>query len=846
MIISQMRYSYCSYFLRRRNLSTRSRSSSSPNNNFNSESSSLVSGFDADSTLSSLKIKRPSLSDDSSNLVFKQISSIFYGGELVKRPGSEKIDGEKEFERTPKISWLSNISQSNTYLRRKEPSREKKQKCMFELSQRSRFDRLIEICAKVLGTGATIELFGKVGREPGLKGYTTLIEMCIDRARGTDDDDIATEEMGKVFHLFKSMREQGLDLAEQAYRPLLLYIIDTCLVEEFHFFCNVIKDENPSSLARLGYYEMMLWLRVNNEEKIQGLCDYILENDDEDASNLRESYLLALCESERKKQILDLLEIIDIKKLSSTESVSQIFQALGRLLLEPVAEKFLLDFKTCESYLLALCESERKKQILDLLEIIDIKKLSSTESVSQIFQALGRLLLEPVAEKFLLDFKTCEGLGIAFLFKFLPFAEFTEIFLRIADHEADNITNFIASYTINIPNVSVEDLFIIFKDLHQRLDVSPSSSSYEKLILRSCALLKVPTALDIVDEMCEASLILSTEVLHSILQTCEETCQYDLVHRVLSTICRFKLETNDEILRCMIDLFLKMKDHQGAYKMLDYLEEINLKPTASMYNVIMAECFREKNIRDGVRVLEHMQNADVKADSQTFSYLISNSETEEDIVKYYEELKQSGVKATKQIFIALINAYAACGQLEKAKQVVLDPLIPVKSLNQIKSVLVSVLASHGQLPEALLIYEEIKEAGFTLEPKDIMNIIERTHSDGELDRLLLLLEELNDTDYWNGACGRIILYCILNNHLSSAVDLCKLLKDKFQNDELVMDVLFDKVFSPIELVESESRHLHTSLEFLSEMKDKHGLLLTQECFDLLSARANTTDLHKAD
>jgi len=41
----------------------------------------------------------------------------------------------------------------------------------------------------------------------------------------------------------------------------------------------------------------------------------------------------------------------------------------------------------------------------------------------------------------------------------------------------------------------------------------------------------------------------------------------------------------------------------------------------------------QKNISDGVRVLEHMQCADVKPDSQTFSYLISNSETEEDIVK---------------------------------------------------------------------------------------------------------------------------------------------------------------------------------------------------------------------
>lgn len=32
-------------------------------------------------------------------------------------------------------------------------------------------------------------------------------------------------------------------------------------------------------------------------------------------------------------------------------------------------------------------------------------------------------------------------------------------------------------------------------------------------------------------------------------------------------------------------------------------------------------------------------------------------------------MKQSGIQFTKQIFMALIHAYAACGQFEKAKQV---------------------------------------------------------------------------------------------------------------------------------------------------------------------------------
>lgn len=92
--------------------------------------------------------------------------------------------------------------------------------------------------------------------------------------------------------------------------------------------------------------------------------------------------------------------------------------------------------------------------------------------------------------------------------------------------------------------------------------------------------------------------------------------------------------------------------------------------------------------------------------------------------------------------------------------------------------------------------------------------------------MLLLLEKLNHTTYWNDACCRIILCCIWNKRLrfvfilyftsidsfhlkniifyslmfvlysvSFAIDLCKLLKNKLQIDELVMKVLFHKVSS---------------------------------------------------
>ncbi|XP_028807755.1 pentatricopeptide repeat-containing protein At4g04790, mitochondrial isoform X2 [Neltuma alba] len=562
--------------------------------------------------------------------------------------------------------------------------------------------------------------------------------------------------MSKAFRFFRLMREQGYELREQTYSPFLVYLIDMGMVEEFQLFCEVLKDENPSSVSRLGYYEMMLWLRVDNKEKIQDLCNSIAVNDGTDSSGLGENYLLAFCESDWKEGLLQLLEIVDITKLSSTESATSIFKSLGRLSLESYAEKFLSAFKTC-------------------------------------------------------------------------------------DDEANNVTNFIASYTVSLPNLAVEDVILKFKDLHQKLEVSPSSSSYAKLIVYACDLLEVHSALKIVCEMCEAGLTLSTEVLNSILRSVEETCEYNLVHWIYSLISHYHLKPNCETFRCMINMCTRMKDFESAAKMLDDLEEMNLKPTSSMYNAIMAGYFREKNVDDALRVLECMKNAGVKPDSGTFNHLIGNSKTEEDITKYYEEMLSS-CQPTKQTFVALVTAYAACGQLEKAKQVVLDPAIPPKSLNEIKCALLSTLASHGQLSDSIHIYEEIKESGNTLEPKAVISLIEgHIKSDGELDILFLLLKELTDPDYWVDGCSRIIMFCVENKHLSSAVDLIKQLNDKVQDNELLMEVLLDQVFSKI--ASSESTDLKFGLDLYWLIRKVLGIVPSRQCLDfLLTACANAKDL----
>jgi len=52
-----------------------------------------------------------------------------------------------------------------------------------------------------------------------------------------------------------------------------------------------------------------------------------------------------------------------------------------------------------------------------------------------------------------------EGSSIIFLFKFVAckVKDFHDGFFRDADHDADNISNFIVSYAVGIPNLAVRN-----------------------------------------------------------------------------------------------------------------------------------------------------------------------------------------------------------------------------------------------------------------------------------------------------------------------------------------------------------------------------------------------------
>ncbi|KAJ6423265.1 hypothetical protein OIU84_024246 [Salix udensis] len=627
------------------------------------------------SSLPGLKLEESNFEESVANPTMQDIAKIINDGVKFNTPDSEEAEDEELVKKALEIPWLSRLKNNNIGMLRKDISRERKQKWVFTYSQVNHINRIVDTCADKLGTDNAMEVFGKLGRETGLKEFNALMKKHIEQCRETDDESVAMKHISAALQLLKSMKEQGFLIGEETY----------------------------------GYYDMLLYIGINDEEKIQELCNYICIDDGDNNISLRENYLLALCESDQKNYLLQLLETMDITKFSSLGHLTSIFKSLGRLSLESFAKKFLLVLKS-------------------------------------------------------------------------------------GDYGAEDISTLIFSYATSIPNLAVEDVVSKFKTLHTILKMSPSSTSYEKLIVYSCNLLKVHLALDIVDQMCKEGLTVSINTIHSILNATEESLNFNLVRRIYSLIYQLHLTPNNETFRSMISLSVKMKDFEGAYGLLDDLKKLNLAPTASMYNAIMGGYFREKNIRGALMVLKQMKLADVKPDSSSYSYLISNCNNEEEIIKYYEEMK--------------------------AKQVLLDKDFPIKNLNEIRSVLVSALASHGQMTDALSVYEEMKQAGSNLEPKAVISLIEHVDSEGQQSRLLKLLEELDDPNYWVDGCFRVILYCICNKDLRSAVYLLKQLKHRFSDDELAMEVLFDEIFSQV--AETEPADVQIGMDLLQAIKDELG------------------------
>lgn len=188
------------------------------------------------------------------------------------------LEWDDEFEEADKagnviiMPWLSRLTNNTISILRKDVSRDKKHNVSFKKTQTNRYDRMLKLCATAIGSYAAIEIFGKLGRESGPNEYNALVQNCIKKARDTTDEDVSLQEISIAYKILKMARERGVGLREETYEHILMYLVDFGMVEEFFFFHRLFRDDKPESVPLLAYYEMLLWVSVKNEEKIQELC----------------------------------------------------------------------------------------------------------------------------------------------------------------------------------------------------------------------------------------------------------------------------------------------------------------------------------------------------------------------------------------------------------------------------------------------------------------------------------------------------------------------------------------------------------------------------------------------
>ncbi|KAF8112124.1 hypothetical protein N665_0066s0002 [Sinapis alba] len=702
----------------------------------------------------------PGTSQAVKDLIRSKISSS--GTDHDQTPLSDQISNllhVSASETTPNILNIPSFNAKvpiDISLRSKELSRERKERRVYKKNGFSRrFAKIFRDSAHKLGTDATFGAFYRVAKEMSVTEYNAMIGVYFELAEKSHDLEYALDHIEKAFEVLKTMRDRGFWVEESVYGPVLEYLIDMDMVDEFYGFKDVISETRDGLVERLGYYEMLLWIQLGDGEKVEELCDAIDGNGDS----------------------LTLLQ---------------------------------------ENYLLALCKKEQRDHLKRLFVIINITKVRSSDLLEDIFGYLGKFSLDSVARKFLWE-------------------------LRESDEGVKNVSDLISIYSTCTSNLTVEDTVLKFNKMHEELDVMPSSTSYEKLVKYSCDSNEVVTALDVVEKMGEAGVTITADILHSLLHAIDEVLEFTLVRRIHSIMCTKSVKPSSENFRSMIRLCTRIRDFEGAYNMLGNLKNFNLEPNSSMFNCILAGYFREKNVCSALMVVKQMKEAGVKPDSITYGYLINNCNREDTITKYYNEMKQAGVQATKRIYMSLIDAYAASGQFEKAKQVLLDPDVPARYRNELKSELITALASHGKRADALSIYEGMKETKCQVDPKSIISLIEYSDSHGDLNTLVQLADDLQDDNSWIDGFFRMILFAVRNRKTSNILDLLKGNKVRLSKKDIHVEYHFDEVFWAI--AETEPTEVKLGMALLRYMKEELGFVPSRKCLDfLLHACVNAKDM----
>ncbi|XP_057856329.2 pentatricopeptide repeat-containing protein At4g39530 [Cryptomeria japonica] len=192
----------------------------------------------------------------------------------------------------------------------------------------------------------------------------------------------------------------------------------------------------------------------------------------------------------------------------------------------------------------------------------------------------------------------------------------------------------------------------------------------------------------------------------SLLSACASVAALDQAMEIHENIIRRGLQDDVFVINALIDMYAKCGRITRSHKLFDHM----LKPDVVSWTVMISAYARNGLGDEAVKTFTEMQLAGMKPNAKTFASVLpaySNLAALESGMEVHGKINRSGFQTDVFVANALIDMYAKCGSVEKARYL-FDNLHKHNLVSW--NTMISGYAMHGYGKEALKLYEEMQNS----------------------------------------------------------------------------------------------------------------------------------------
>ncbi|XP_059063261.1 pentatricopeptide repeat-containing protein At5g16860 isoform X2 [Cryptomeria japonica] len=248
----------------------------------------------------------------------------------------------------------------------------------------------------------------------------------------------------------------------------------------------------------------------------------------------------------------------------------------------------------------------------------------------------------------------------------------------------------------------VDEAMKLFDEMPQR-DVASWNAMIAGLVQNGYG----DKALKLYAEMQSAGLKPNSKTFASIIPACANPGALQQGKEIHKQVIRSRLESTVFVASSLVDMYAKCGDIQKARELFDKMQN---KDVLS-WTVMIAGYTQNGFDVEALEIFDQMQLAGVKPDFKTFTSVLpacANLAALQRGMVIHEQIVRSGVESESVVMNALIDMYAKCGSLYKAREL-FDRMHKPTVVSW--TAMIAGYAMHGYCRDALKLFEEMKQSG---------------------------------------------------------------------------------------------------------------------------------------